>query len=51
MEDFSNLNKFSGDKKHSFDDFNPEEETDDSDDENLPNLEWVRNSCLDHKNG
>lgn len=38
MEDFSNLNKFS-DKKHSFDDFNPEEEEDDSDDENLPNLE------------
>ncbi|KAG4066876.1 hypothetical protein HA402_012943 [Bradysia odoriphaga] len=38
MEDFGNLNKFS-DKKHSFDDFNPEEEEDDSDDENLPNLE------------
>ncbi|KAJ6624106.1 hypothetical protein Bhyg_17236, partial [Pseudolycoriella hygida] len=38
MEDFSNLNKFN-DKKHSFEDFNAEEETDDSDDENLPNLE------------
>lgn len=41
MEDFGNLNKFS-DKKHSFDDFNPEEEEDDSDDENLPNLEWEK---------
>lgn len=37
MEDFRYLNKFP-DKKHSFDDLNPEEE-DDSDDKNLPNVE------------